>query len=173
VRRILVSLLSGVLVSTTSLIGFVQPADAKTQTTYYYFYDSESPKGPVGDNFIVMRVSGEKVAGIYSTWGSEGSWFTGSFSGSKVKFNYKYQECKGGTSTRSSYVTRTGTKTSVQIKGFKQGLKTTSIATLDKKYVSLAKEMYQDDSHSWITKVYFSKMFTDAKKSNWVNGGYC
>lgn len=154
-------------------MGFAQPVDAKTQTTYYYFYESEAPAGPVGDNFIVMRVSGEKVAGIYSTWGSEGSLFMGNFSGSKIKLNYKNEECTGGTSTRSSYITRTGSKTSVQLKGFKQGLKPSSLAMLDQKYVSLAKAMYSNDSHSWIAKVYFSKMFADAKKSNWVNGGYC
>ena len=172
-RRILALLLSGALVSTTSLMGFGQSADAKTQTTYYYFYDSAAPAGPIGDDFIVMRVSGEKVAGIYATWGSEGSWFTGNFSGSKIKLNYKDEVCTGGTSTRSSYVSRTGSKTSVQLKGFKQGLKTSSIATLDNKYVSLAKAMFADDSHSWITKDYFSKMFSDAKRKNWVNGGYC
>ncbi len=161
------------LTSTTVLVGTAGPADAKTKTTYYYFYDSAGQSGPIGDEFIVLRVRGNRVAGIYSMWGSEGSLFTGKFSGSKIKLNYKNEECSGGTSTFTASVKRTGSKSSVQIKGFKRGLKTTSLAKLDKKYVSLAKSMYSNDSDSWIENNYFSQMFADAKRTSWVNGGYC
>jgi hypothetical protein len=172
-KRIFISALCAVLTSASTLLGAAGPADAKTKTTYYYFYDSAGQAGPIGDEFIVMRVRGNNVAGIYSMWGSEGSLFTGKFSGSKIKLNYKNEECSGGTSTFTSSVKRTGSKSSVQIKGFKRGLKTSSIAKLDKKYVSLAKAMYPNDSDSWIEGDYFSQMFADAKRTSWVNGGYC
>jgi hypothetical protein len=172
-KRTLVFTLSAILVASGALLGTAGSAHAKTKTTYYYFYDSAGQAGPIGDEFIVLRVKGNKVAGIFSMWGSHGSLFTGKFSGSKITLNYKNEECSGGTSTFTSSVKRTGSKTSVQIKGFKRGLKTTSLAKLDKKYVSLAKAMYPSDSHSWIEGDYFSQMFADAKSSGWVNGGYC
>lgn len=172
-KRILVFILSATLVAAGALLGTTSPAHSKTKTTYYYFYDSAGQAGPIGDEFIVLRVKGNKVAGIYSIWGSEGSLFTGKFSGSKITLNYKNEECSGGTSTFTASVKRTGSKTSLQIKGFKRGLKTSSLAKLDKKYVSLAKAMYPSDSHSWIEDDYFSQMFADAKSTSWINGGYC
>jgi hypothetical protein len=172
-RKIFIMVLVGAVVSAGALLGTAESADAKTKTTYYYFYDSAGQAGPIGDEFIVLRVKGNKVAGIFSMWGSHGSLFTGKFSGSKITLDYKNEECSGGTSTFTSSVKRTGSKTSVQIKGFKRGLKTTSLAKLDQKYVSLAKAMYPSDSHSWIEGDYFSQMFADAKSTGWVNGGYC
>ena len=172
-KRILAFTLSATLVAAGALLGTAESADAKTKTTYYYFYDSAGQAGPIGDEFIVLRVKGNKVAGIFSMWGSHGSLFTGKFSGSKITLNYKNEECSGGTSTFTSSVKRTGSKSSIQIKGFKRGLKTTSLAKLDQKYVSLAKAMYPSDSHSWIEDDYFSQMFADAKSTGWVNGGYC
>jgi hypothetical protein len=172
-KRIFIFTLSAILVAAGALLGTASPADAKSKTTYYYFYDSAGQKGPIGDEFIVLRVKGNKVAGIFSMWGSHGSLFTGRFSGSKIKLKYKNEECSGGVSTTTGSVTRKGSKSSVQIKGFKRGLKTTSLAKLDKKYVSLAKAMYPNDSHDWIESDYFSQMFADAKSDDWVNGGYC
>ncbi len=172
-RKLLILLLAGSIASASTLLGTAGPADAKTKTTYYYFYDSGGQSGPIGDEFIVLRVRGDKVAGIYSMWGSHGSLFTGKFSGSKIKLKYKNEDCSGGTSTTTASVKRTGSKSSVQIKGFKRGLKTTSLSKLDKKYVSLAKAMYPNDSDSWIEDDYFSQMFADAKRTGWVNDGYC
>ena len=172
-RKLLILLLAGSIASATTLLGTAGPADAKTKTTYYYFYDSGGQSGPIGDEFIVLRVRGNNVAGVFSMWGSHGSLFTGKFSGSKIKLKYKNEDCSGGTSTTTASVKRTGSKSSVKIKGFKRGLKTTSLAKLDKKYVNLAKAMYPNDSHSWIEDDYFSQMFADAKRTGWVNGGYC
>lgn len=172
-RKIFIMVLAGAIVSAGALLGTAGSADAKTKTTYYYFYDSAGQAGPIGDEFIVLRVKGNKVAGIYSMWGSHGSLFTGKFSGSKIKLKYKNEECSGGVSSTTGSVVRKGSKSSVQIKGFKRGLKTTSLAELDKKYVSLAKAMYPGDSDDWIEADYFSQMFADAKSTGWVNGGYC
>jgi hypothetical protein len=172
-KRALISALCAVLASASTLLGTAVPADAKTKTTYYYFYVPGAPKGPIGDEFIVMRVRGNNVAGLYALWGSEGSLFTGRFSGSKIKLNYEIEECSEWTSNWSSSLNRTGSKSSVKVKGFKRGLKTTSLAKLDEKYVSLAKAMYPNDSHRWIQDDYFSQMFADAKRASWINEGYC